>query len=64
MMADYQDYPNGGNGYLRILRFSPSDDKIYGTTYSPSIDSYITSTTNYDQYGNGVRSGQWFGCLL
>ncbi len=44
MMADYQDYPNGGNGYLRILRFSPADDKIYATTYSPYIDASITSS--------------------
>ena len=29
LMTDYQDYPNGGNGYLRILRFSPANDKIY-----------------------------------
>ena len=42
MMADYQDYPNGGNGYLRLLRFSPADDKIYATTYSPTAGS-ITS---------------------
>lgn len=43
MMADYQEYPNGGNGYLRILRFSPDDDMIYVSTYSPYIDDYITS---------------------
>jgi uncharacterized repeat protein (TIGR02543 family) len=44
MLADYQDFPNGGNGYLRILRFSPADDKIYATTYSPSLNSYITTS--------------------
>jgi len=43
MLADYQDYPNGGNGYLRILRFSPSEDKIYATTYSPYIPASITT---------------------
>ena len=50
MMADYQDFPNGGNGYLRILRFSPADDKIYATTYSPYTGTSITSAANYDQF--------------
>ena len=49
MMADYQQFPNGGNGYLRILRFSPAANKIYATTYSPYINESITSTSNYDQ---------------
>jgi hypothetical protein len=44
MMADYQDFPNGGNGYLRLLRFSPADDMIYATTYSPTLNSYITTS--------------------
>ncbi|MEJ5200980.1 MAG: DNRLRE domain-containing protein [Anaerolineales bacterium] len=44
MMADYQDYPNGGNGYMRILRFSPSNDTIYATTYSPYVNTFITSS--------------------
>lgn len=43
MLADYQDYPNGGNGYLRLLRFSPADNKIYATTYSPYIGQFITT---------------------
>ena len=49
MQADYQDFPSGGNGYLRILRFSPTEDKIYASTFSPFINGSITSTTNYDQ---------------
>ncbi|NPV42289.1 MAG: tandem-95 repeat protein [Anaerolineae bacterium] len=47
MLADYQDYT--ASGYLRILRFSPADDKIYATTYSPYTGNSLTSTTNYDQ---------------
>ena len=50
MMADYQDFNTAPNtGFLRILRFSPAADKIYGTTYSPPYDVSLTSTTNYDQ---------------
>jgi len=44
MLANYQDYANGGNGYMRILRFSPANNKIYATTYSPYIDAYITTS--------------------
>jgi len=43
VLADYQDYDNGGDGYLRILRFSPADNKIYATTYSPYQNAYIES---------------------
>lgn len=72
MEADYQEYPSGGSGYLRILRFSPLDDKIYATTYSPYTGAYITSSPDqmemaYDLAGsaafevigtvNGVASG-------
>jgi hypothetical protein len=42
LLADYQDQPNGGNGWLRIMEFSPEDDDITVTTYSPSIDQYGT----------------------
>lgn len=42
MLANYQGYSNGGNGYLRILEFAPAEDKIYVKTYSPYLDSYRT----------------------
>ena len=42
VQADYQDFT--GSGYLRILRFSPSDDMIYMTTYSPNLSTSITTS--------------------
>jgi len=42
LLADYQDLPNGGDGWLRILKFS--GDNIYVQTYSPFLDSYQTDT--------------------
>jgi hypothetical protein len=51
MLADYQDYPNGGNGYLRILRFSPADDNIYATTYSPYTSTSITTSPDQMEMG-------------
>jgi uncharacterized repeat protein (TIGR02543 family) len=47
VQADYQDMTNG-NGYLRLYRFSPADDMIYMTTYSP-YNSVGSITTSPDQ---------------
>jgi len=42
LLADYQTRTNGGNGWLRILEFKPSENKIYVKTYSPYLDEYET----------------------
>jgi hypothetical protein len=36
LLADYQDRANGGDGWLRIMTFKPSESKIYVYTYSPT----------------------------
>jgi len=41
-----QDYLNGGNGYLRIMRFSPANNKIFVETYSPMLEAYLTDAAN------------------
>jgi hypothetical protein len=46
VLADYQDIGNGGDGWLRILRFSPSTNKIYVSTYSPYLNSYMMDWDN------------------
>jgi 3',5'-cyclic AMP phosphodiesterase CpdA len=40
MLVDYQGEPNGGDGWLRILRFSPQADKIFVRDYSPTLGKY------------------------
>ena len=50
LMTDYQDYPNGGNGYLRILTFKPADDEIYAQVYSPTVPGYLTNASNYEEF--------------
>ena len=40
MLADYQDRAQGGEGWLRILRFVPAEDKVYVQTYSPWLNQY------------------------
>jgi len=42
IMANYQTKPYGGNGYLRLLRFSPQENIIYMTTYSDILNEYKT----------------------
>ena len=37
---------HGGNGYLRILRFSPADRTISVRTYSPYVDRSLTDPAN------------------
>jgi 3',5'-cyclic AMP phosphodiesterase CpdA len=41
MLANYQDYENGGNGWLRILKFVPKEDLIYVSTYSPYLNKQM-----------------------
>ena len=40
MLADYQDRSSGGEGWLRILRFVPADDRVYVQTYSPWLNAF------------------------
>ena len=34
-LSDYQDMALGGSGYLRLYQFSPSNNVIHVSTYSP-----------------------------
>ncbi len=42
VLADYQSRANGGDGWLRTMRFVPAENKIYVETYSPYRDEYET----------------------
>ena len=46
LFANWQSWTNGGNGYLRIVRFSPSNNTIQVQTYSPYTGLYLTDATN------------------
>ncbi len=53
LLADYQNRPNGGNGWLRLLRFVPEENTVCVETYSPTLDMYETDanssfTLDYD----------------
>ena len=40
LLSDYQADPSGGGGYLRWMRFSPANNKIYVRTFSPANATY------------------------
>lgn len=69
IVADYQSrQPDGGNGLLRILEFSPNNNEIRVKTYSPTLDEYETDsdsqfTFSYDMQGavDFVEIGQVSG---
>lgn len=46
IFANWQDWTNGGNGYLRIMRFSPSGNTIRVQSYSPYTGLYLTDSAN------------------
>jgi len=51
MLADYQDYTNGGNGWMRLIQFIPGggsggQDRILVRTYSPSLDEFAMDSSS------------------
>lgn len=42
VLQDYQDYPNGGDGWLRLIEFDVANDQIRFETYSPVLDQFQT----------------------
>lgn len=40
VLANYQTRANGGNGWMRLLKFVPEENKIYVKTYSPYLAQY------------------------
>ncbi|NLE38896.1 MAG: hypothetical protein GX621_12800 [Pirellulaceae bacterium] len=54
ILGDYQTLTNGGNGWLRTLRFSPDTNQIAVGSYSPLLDEsnlWGSYTLTYDMGG-------------
>lgn len=47
LLTNYQSTENGGNGYLRLLRFRPAEDRIGVETYSPSLAQRHPATNHH-----------------
>lgn len=52
MLANYQQQPRGGNGWLRIVEFDPLHGRVTVKTYSPYLDQYLTDGENQFQFEN------------
>lgn len=57
LRSDYQFVDNWASGYLRIMRFSPANGRIYVSTYSPTQGLFRTINNNefelpYDMGGD------------
>lgn len=46
VLQDYQDYPNGGDGWLRLINFDIGVGQIQFETYSPVLDEFQTERTD------------------
>lgn len=57
VLADYQDDPSGGNGWLRAMEFDPARNRIKVESYSPWLNQHrrdaesdFTLTVEFDRY--------------
>jgi len=46
VMSDYQEQGSGGDGYLRIMNFSPANNLISVSTYSPYVNLFKTGSSS------------------
>lgn len=46
LLINGQNMADGGEGYLRILKVSPSTNQIQASTFSPTLNSYLSDSDN------------------
>ena len=54
-ISNYQGRMNGGNGYLRLMYFSPSNHTVRIRTYSPWLDRYETDADSEMTFGYNLQ---------
>ena len=72
LLSDYQDFTDGGSGYLRIMEFAPSQNTIYVETYSSYLGHYRTnSESQFELYypmnataGGGISLMVYVGAIV
>jgi len=50
LQTDYQWHANGGDGFMRLMLFSPANDAIRVRTYSPWLNQYRVSPDSVSQF--------------
>ncbi len=48
MLVDFQSMPNGGEGYMRLLRYALENERIRVQTYSPTLDRFREDGEGFD----------------
>ena len=46
ILSDYQSWPNGGNGYFRLITVKPALNQVVVKTYSPYLNQWLTDSHN------------------
>jgi len=57
LISDYQCRTNGGNGIMRIMEFSPSNNVVTVQTYSPWTDEYETDEDSEFFFTYNMQTG-------
>jgi hypothetical protein len=57
ILSDYQTWPEGGGGYLRILRFFPSENLVRVQTCSPWLNKFKTDGCSQFEFSCRVAGG-------
>ena len=63
LMSDYQSRSNGGNGWMRLMEFSPTNNVIRIRTYSPTLDQFETDADSQFDLPYDMRTGPPFTVL-
>ncbi len=66
MLSDYQSWPNGGDGYIRLITVKPAANQVVVRTYSPYLNKWLTDAHNqftvpYKRYGLISATGALYG---
>ncbi len=59
LMSDYQSRTNGGNGWLRIMEFSPANNEIRVKTYSPWLSQFETDANSQFTLSYNMNGGSF-----
>ncbi|NQX00830.1 metallophosphoesterase, partial [bacterium] len=57
LLADFQSDPHGGDGWLRIMQFSPANNVVHVKTYSPTLNQFQTDANSQFDLTMDLQSG-------
>jgi hypothetical protein len=60
-LSDYQSWPEGGGGYLRLYRFSPAENLVRIQTFSPWTGKFQTNPASQFEFGYRMDPGPLAG---